>query len=209
MARYVMTAKRKAALRKAQLASARVRRKAKSVKRPSKRRVAVTAAVVLATGGLFAYNQKMSKGTKRYPSTAVPVMSRNALGARPAVPGLTRQVKMIGMGSRPGRAGKVNLNRVRDPKNPYYQSRYNRGLVVLKRARRQAPPLRKSTTIFATDSSGVTRIKPRRTVAMIPPNVGIGYSRTKRQQQAYLANKARVARYSPWKKIPPASTIQY
>lgn len=159
MARYVMTPKRKAALRKAQLISARVRRRARKT---SKKRVATSTALVLATGGLFAYNQKIARGAKRNPTVAVPVMGRNAIAARPTTPALTRRVKAIGMRRRPGRSGMVNLNRTRDPGNPYYQSRLNRGSVIGRRARRQAPPLRSNRTVFSASSTGLITVRRRR-----------------------------------------------
>lgn len=205
---YRMTAARKAALRKAQMASARARRRGKKVNR--RKAVAGTAAV-LATGGLFAYTMKKGKGANRYPSTAVPTMSRNAAAAQPTRPGmLTRQQRGLPMRTRGGRVGMVNLNRTKDSKNPYYQSRMNRGRNILVRGMKQAPQLRSNRLFFETDLNGVTALRGRRTVRKTGYSPGaMGYPRNKRQQQVYEANKRRIANYSPYYPIPPASTVQY
>lgn len=205
-----MTARRKAALRKAQLASARARRRAKKVNR---RKAAATTAAVLATGGLFGYTMKRGKGANRHPSTAVPTMSRNAKAAQPTGPGmLTRLQRGLPMRRRPGRSGMVNLNRTKEVGNPYYQSRFDRGIKVLQRSARSAPPLRKNNMFFRTNIQGETILSARRTVKVVTSSYqpgAMGFPRNKRQQQAYMANKRRIANYSLYKSIPPASTVQY
>jgi hypothetical protein len=205
-----MTAARKAALRKAQMASARARRRGKKVNR---RKAAAGTAAVLATGGLFAYTMKMGKGSNRHPSTAVPTMSRNAKAAQATGPGmLTRQQRGLPMRRGRGRVGMVSMNRTKDAMSPYYQSRMNRGRNILVRGMKQAPPLRSSRLFFSTGLDGSTELRGRRTVRQFNSSYSpgaMGFPRNKRQQQAYMANQRRIANYSPYRAIPSASTVQY
>jgi hypothetical protein len=168
MAGYVMTARRKAALRKAQLASARKRR-GKSKPSKYKKAAARAAGQGLVVAGFYAYSVRAKKKAYgRHPPTATTTMSRNAPAARPAVPGM----KAIGMGGRTGRQSQVNFGRVNDPRSPYYQSRMQRGQRILARSSKQAPPVVPVTLIprlrviggtrrggFITDSNGVTTVR--------------------------------------------------
>lgn len=197
MNRYVMTAKRKAALRKAQLASAKKRRGLSKTGRKNFRKAVrnhpvKTAALfgtAITVGGVTGWktgNVITGRG----------MLSRNARQSQPHAPGmraLPYRQRAIAGPRRPGRSSKVNQNRTKDALNPYYQSRYDRGQSILRRANRQAPPLRRSSTTFSTDLNGITRVKPRRTVALVSSSYrpgAMGYPRTKRQQKIYLSKKA-------------------
>jgi hypothetical protein len=205
-----MTAARKAALRKAQMASARARRRGKKVNR---RKAAAGTAAVLATGGVFAYTMKMGKGSNRHPSTAVPTMSRTAKAAQPTGPGaLPWQQRGIPMRRGRGRVGKVNMNRTKERNNPYYQSRMNRGRNILFRGMKQAPPLRSNRLFFSSGVDGITELRGRRTVKQFNSSYSpgaIGIPRNKRQQQAYMKKKRRIANSSPYRAISSSSTVQY
>lgn len=189
MNRYVMTAKRKAALRKAQLASAKKRRGMTKTGRKNFRKAVrnhpVKAAALFGTaitiGGVTGWKTGNVINNRK-------LLSRTAPQSRPHAPGMPSQRALSGP-RRPGRSSKVNQNRIKNSSNPYYQSRYDRGQSILRRANRQAPPLRR-TTVFATSESGVTRLGRRTTVAKVTSTQGIGYPRNKRQQQIYLARKA-------------------
>jgi hypothetical protein len=193
MKRYVMTAKRKAALRKAQLASARKRRgkggKSSTAKKMAAR--AVGQGIVAAGFGVYAY-QSNKKRSQRHPPVAVPTMSRNASRAQPALPGRTRALDMK---PRPGRKSRINMSRASDPMSPYYTSRMERGRNLKIRGMRQAPPLRPAG-VFTTNSRGVTVVGRGKTMVRstgYSPGA-IGYPRNKRQQKAYLAKKSGVSR---------------
>lgn len=194
-----MTAKRKAALRKAQLASAKKRRGLTKTGRKNFRKAVrkhpVKAAVLLGTavtvGGTVGW--QMGNAVNRR------MLSRHARGAQPYTPGMPQRALPAGRGQRAlpaprvklrsNKPGQASFGRVKDPNSPYYQSRYDRGITVLRRAQRQAPPLRRAT-VFATSERGITRIGRRTTVAKVQGTVGIGYPRNKRQHKAYLAKKA-------------------
>ncbi len=181
MNRYVMTAKRKASLRKAQLASARKRKgKGRGTSRPVSRRGIYTAVGALALAGA-GLSLSSRKGARRHPPTAVPVFKPmqtalpggNSMGQR-AVTGVTRRA--LTASARRSRPSRVNNGRVKDSSSPYYRTRWQRGAAIRKRNRTNGPDILsggltvnqrrgRGTNVLVTNSRGTTVVRSRVQVA--------------------------------------------